>query len=211
MCRRRTIWVIVASATVALAACSSSGTHTQSYSPSPSSASSSSTSSSDPASTSASSTAPTSSGVPTPTVTRPAQAAVNAYIAQLNLTVAADRDPAHADLAAINRYLTGRALTLIDGEYTAMAKAGQAYRGTPATPRIKVQTVLSSTAVMLTTCPQFNRSDPYVEYYVATGKPVPVPTRNPPPPYLLTVFMKKVGTQWKVYDLLQNAGQTCHA
>lgn len=201
-------------AVVLLASCGgSSGVHTQTPTsdppPPPSTFGSSSLTS-----PSSSTTAPptgTVKPIPTPTVTPVAQGAVNAYIAMVSATVAADRDPAHADLNTINQYLSGKALKLIDGEYSAMAKAGQAYRGTPADPRVKVSSVISPTFVFLTSCPLAFTSDPYTEYYVATGKTVPVATRTPPPPHLLTLPMQKVGGQWKLTDILQNAGKTCTA
>ncbi len=129
----------------------------------------------------------------------------------LNLYNNATRDPQHADLAMLNRYLTGKALKLIDGSLTSMAKSGTAYRGTPAAPRVKVQSVLSSSAVFLTSCPLASSSDPFVQYTVANGKPVRVAKRMPPPPYLLTLTVKRVGGPWKVSDIIQSAGATCHA
>jgi hypothetical protein len=150
------------------------------------------------------------SGIPTQTVSVPAaQDAVNAYIALANAYNRASVDPAHADLATINKYLSGKALTLFDQSVASMKSAGQAYRGTPGDPNVKVQTIFSSTSVFLTSCPADNPKDPFVEYYVATGKAVPVAKRNPPPPYLLTLPMQLVGSQWKLTDLLQNVSKTC--
>jgi hypothetical protein len=188
------------------AACSSSsGTHTQSLSPSPTDSGSL-----PPSKSTGPSSPPSSSGVATPTVTPPAQDAVDAYIAFYNASTAADRDPAHADLAALNRYLSGKALNLFDGIYASMRKAGLAYRGSPPNPRVKVSSVLGSTAVFLSSCPLASSSDPYVEYHVATGKPVATGTpRTPPPPYLLTLPMKKVAGHWKLTDVLQDTSKTC--
>lgn len=214
LARSGTGWLLVFVASALLAGCGgNSGVHTQTPTFDPSSPSSTSGSSS-PTSPSSSTPAPSTGTVkpiPTPRVVPAAQGAVNAYIAMVSSTVAADRDPAHADLNTINQYLSGKALKLIDGEYSAMAKAGQAYRGTPADPRVKVSSVLSPTFVFLTSCPLASTSDPYTEYYVATGKPVPVAKRAPPPPYLLTLPMQEVGGQWKLTDILQNAGKTCTA
>ena len=61
----------------------------------------------------------------------------------------------------------------------------------------------------LTSCLLVDKSDPWIEYDTATGKAVPVATRNPPPPYLLTIFMKASGSQWQMYDVLQNSSKTC--
>ena len=194
-----------------LAGCGgSSGVHTQT----PTSDSPSSTSASPTPSTSVttSTASPTEShfGIPTPTVTVPAaQDAVNAYIALANAYNSASVDPTHADLATINKYLSGKALTLFDQSVASMKSAGQAYRGTPGDPNVKVQTVFSSTSVFLASCPAENPKDPFVEYYIATGKAVPIAERNPPPPYLLTLSMQLVGSQWKLTDLLQNVSKTC--
>jgi len=145
-----------------------------------------------------------------PLVVPAAQAAVNAFVDSLNLYNAASRDPATADLTGLDAYLTGKARTIYDESIAGMRSAGYAYRGTPANPRVTVQTVLSGTAVQLRSCPIADRSDPFVEYDVKTGRPVPVATASPPPPYRLTIFMKMTadGT-WLIYDVLQDRSKTC--
>lgn len=213
----RPIWSVAAAACVSivLVACVSSGTRTQSFSPSPtdpqSSLSSPSTANSGP--TTQSSPPPTSkttgASIATPTVVPAAQAAVNAYIGLIQATVEADRDPAHADLAKIDAYLTGKARNLVDAQYGAMKRTGQAYRGSPADPRLKVQSIISPVSIVLSSCPLGSRTDPYVEYYVATGKPVPVRKHNPPTPYRAALFMTQVSGQWKLSDLVQDASKTC--
>jgi hypothetical protein len=203
--------MVVACATLALASCSSSGrTHTQSFSPSPSVPPSTSTVNSSPSTSPASSTRPPRKDVPTPTVTASAQGAVNAYIAFYNSSTLADRDPAHADLATLNQYLTGKALTLFDGTYKGMKRSGLAYRGTPPAPRVKISSVLSSTAIFLSSCPLVSKPDPYVEYHVSTKKVVATgKLRSPAPPYLLTLPMKKVFGKWKLTDVVQDTSKTC--
>lgn len=198
-------------AVVFLAGCGgSSGVHTQTPTSDPPSSTSASPTLATSVTTPTASPTKSPSGIPTPTVTVPAaQDAVNAYIALANAYNSASVDPAHADLATINKYLSGKALTLFDQSVASMKSAGQAYRGTPGDPNVKVQTVFSSTLVFLTSCPADNPKDPFVEYYVATGKAVPVAKRNPPPPYLLTLPMQLVGSQWKLTDLLQNVSKTC--
>lgn len=151
-----------------------------------------------------------SSTVPTPTVTPSAQSAVDAYIAFYNASTEVDRDPKHVRAASLDQYLTGNAQALFDGIYASMKEAGQAYRGTPPNPRLKVLSVISPTAVLLTSCPVASKNDPYTEYYVATGKAVPTgKPRNPPPPYLLTLTMKNVSSHWKLSDVLQDTSKTC--
>lgn len=174
------------------------------------------TSSSSPAATAAVSTSrsttPSSSAsaVPTPKVTGTAQDAVAAYIAFYNASGAADRDPAHADIAALDRYLTGKAKTLFDSNYASMKKSGLAYRGTAPDPRVKVRQIFSAESVFLESCPLLSATDPYVEYTVSNGKPVAAGVkRNPPPPYLLILPMVKVGGHWKLSDVVQNTSKTC--
>ena len=209
---RLTAWVLSAVVVVmSTAACGSSGTHPQSFTPSPTPTASFTSS---PTSDGPSNSAPGTTGagapnIPTPTVTPPAQGAVDAYIAMGNAYTAAARNPASADLAAVNRYLTGKALTLIDDSLRAMKSAGQAYRGTPADPRVKVETIFSGSSVFLSSCPLENKSDPFMEFYIATGKPIVVPSRTPPPPYRVTLPMRLIGSQWKLADILQNVGKTC--
>jgi hypothetical protein len=208
---RSVLVVLPALVAVLLAACGgSSGVDTQTPTSDPSS-SSTSTSPTPSTSVTTSTAAPSFSApaIPTPTVTAPAQDAVNAYIALANAYNRASVEPAHADLATINKYLSGKALTLFDQSLSSMKSAGQAYRGTPADPRVKVQTVFSSSSVFLTSCPTVKAKNPFVEYYVATGKPVRMAKRNPPPPYLLTLPMQLEGSQWKLTDLIQNVSKTC--
>jgi hypothetical protein len=91
--------------------CSSGGTHIQSFSPSSPADHTTSTSgstSSSPSHTSSSAN-PTASAIRTPTVTPPAQAAVDNYVTFLGLVNAASADPAHADTARFALYATGQA------------------------------------------------------------------------------------------------------
>jgi hypothetical protein len=199
----------------------SSGVHTQSLSPTLNTfATRASVTSTPPAATSTpfvvtptlTTSVPTISGVRKPTVTPSAQSAVDAYIDFYNASGAADRDPARADIAALDVYLTGKAKTLFDSNYASMKTSGLAYRGTAPNPRLKVQQVFSATSVFLESCPLESPIDPYVEYTVSTGKPVPAGAkRSPPPPYLLILPMVKVGDQWKLSDVLPNTSKTCTA
>ncbi|SOD72953.1 hypothetical protein SAMN05892883_2263 [Jatrophihabitans sp. GAS493] len=204
--------IIAVLAATTLTACGSSGTHTQAYSPAPTSHT--------PATTSATwapetSVAPGSgsrslSPIPVPTVSPAAQDAVAAYIALVNADASASLDPSTANLAELNRYLSGNALKIFDESYASMKAAGQAYRGSPPDPRVKVQSTVSPTFVYLTSCPLESPTDPSIEYYVASGQPVPTPSpRTPPPPYLLTLPMKLTNGQWQLTDVLQNVGKTC--
>jgi hypothetical protein len=199
-------------AAVLLGGCGgSSGVHTQTpTSDSPSSTSVSPTPSTS-VTTSTASRTKSASGISTPTITvAGAQDAVNVYIAFYNASGAADRDPTSANVAAIDRYLTGKAKTLVDSNYASMKQSGLAYRGTAPDPRVKVQQVFSDTSVFLESCPLESKTDPYVEYTASTGKPVATSaTRNPPPPYLLILPMVKVGGQWQLSDVRPNTSKTC--
>jgi hypothetical protein len=204
--------VAVAFVLAVLTACTSSGTHPQSFSPTssiPTSTTATNSASASSSNTSASrSIAPP---IPAPTVTPPAQDAVNAYIAFYNAMTAADQDPAHANVAKIDSYLTGKARTLFDGVLANQKKSGTAYRGTPPIPRVKVETIFSSTFMFLTSCPLESATDPFVEFDLSTGKPVPVTKPTIPPPYQLKLSMQKVNGGWKLADLLVDSRKTCKA
>lgn len=205
MVRRIAAVALAALVTVTLAACgSSSGTHTQSYLPSPTV--SAITTSSVPASASVSdpksptSIRPSTQPVSTPTVAPGGQSAVNTYIAFYNAINAADRDPAHANLASINRYLAGKAMTLFDGVITNQAKAHLAYRGTPDNPRLRVSEIISPSFLFLASCPKRSSSDPSVQYDVRTGKAVTV--KGPAPNVERLISMKRYSSGWKVFDFI---------
>jgi hypothetical protein len=193
-----------------LAGCGgSSGVRTQAPTSDPPMASTS--SSATPPVSASPSTTPSSSAtaIPTPKVAGAAEEVVAAYITFYNLSIAADRDPAHADLAKLDRYLTGKAKTLFDGVFRSMKSAGLAYRGTPDAPRLQVGSILSPSFLFLTNCPAASTSDPFVQYHVSTGKPVAVRKPAVPPPWKRTISMKKVGGEWKVSDILVDTSKTC--
>jgi hypothetical protein len=209
-CYSTMLKVVLIAAAVVLAGCGGSGTHPQTFSPQPSSEISSDPTTPPPSTQIAPSPATAIASIPTPTVTAAAQDAVNAYIAFYNASGAADRDPEHADIAALDRYLTGKAESLFDDLYSSMKQQSLAYRGSAADPRVKVQEVFSSSSVFLTSCPLVSTSDPYTEYTVSTGNVVAsAPPRDPPPPYQLTLPMVKTDGQWKLADVLQNTSKTC--
>jgi hypothetical protein len=151
------------------------------------------------------------SAIPTPKVTGAAHDVVAAYIAFYNLSTAADQDPAHADLAELDRYVTGKARTLFDGVYASMKSAGLAYRGTPDVPRLRVGSILSPSFLFLTNCPAASMRDPFVQYNVSTGEQVASRKPAVPPPWKRTISMKKVGGGWKVSDILVDSSKTCSA
>jgi hypothetical protein len=194
-----------------LAGCGgSSGVHTQTPTSDSSTPKTSATSGSSSAS---SSSAPTSSSraIPTPSVTATAQDAVNSYYADYNDGTAANRDPAHADLTWISRYETGDVRKQTVQSFAYMKSHQLAFRGAAPNPSVKVQSVLSPKVLILTSCLVTDTSDPWIEYSTATGKAVPTASpRNPPPPYLLRIFMKaSSGSTWQITSVLQDTSKTC--
>jgi hypothetical protein len=141
-----------------------------------------------------------------PSTPAQAQAAIAGFMAANAALDAADKDPAHADIAAINKHLAGPALTVFDQIIAGEKAEGLAYRGVPDNPRPKVSTVLSSTAVFLSSCPKPDAKDPSTEYVVKTGKGVPVTTT---PNYRRDVAMKKIGSVWKIYNYTVNTSKLC--
>jgi hypothetical protein len=149
--------------------------------------------------------------VPTPSVTPPAQGAVEAYVADFNLGTSASRDPANADLSWIARYETGKVKKQTVQSFAYMKARGLAYRGATPDPNVKVQSVLSSNSIVLTSCLVVSKTDSWTQYAVATGKPVSSPSpRNPPPPYLLRIYMKaNAKGAWQIENVLQDTSKTC--
>lgn len=214
-----TIGVAVGAMLLASGCSSSSGTHTQSVPATSSSTATSpasvgsrtSSSPTDPSSPSLS-TGKSSAPVATPTVTPPAQGAVNAYVASYNAGIAALRDPASADLSWIAKYETGKFRTQDEQSFAYLKAHHLAYRGATPDPNVKVQSVVSPKFVILTSCQIVDRSHPWVQYDTRTGKAVPRGnTRTPPPPYLLQLFMKLDGPEWQVSSVAQDTRKTCKA
>jgi hypothetical protein len=134
---------------------------------------------------------------------------VNSYVSFLNVSTAADRDPAHADAAALSRYATGQALSVIRDSINNMKAHRLAYRGTPPDPNVKIAVIGSATTVVLSSCPQQSSTDPFIQFNVATGEAVPVVKRTPPPPYLRVLTMQLVRGSWKLANIATNASKTC--
>lgn len=149
--------------------------------------------------------------VPTPSVTPPAQGAVDAYVADFDLGTSHSRDPANANLSWIARYETGKVKKQTVQSFAYMKTHGLAYRGATPDPNVKVQSVLSSSVIVLTSCLIVSKADPWTQYVVATGKPVSSPSpRNPPPPYLLRIYMKaNAKGAWQIENVLQDTSKTC--
>lgn len=198
-----------------IAACSSSGPHVTSTSPLTSNSvtgtpSSSSVRESSPRTSGGDSSPATSdpSNISTPSVTPGAQPAVNAYIAGYVLTTRAYADPSDANLATLARYEAGAVLAEDESTLKELAGAGIAYRGIAAIPHPKVVSA-SPTSVTLTDCGTLSKRQPYEQYYVKTGKPVPASVPAVPPPYLKVLTMQKAAGQWKLVSIATRANRTC--
>ncbi len=213
--------LLLVAAAVLFAGCGgSSGVHTQSpttKSPTPSN-STTATPSKTPAtpSTTATTRLATTPSIATRTLTPPsvtpaAQGAVNGYYADYNARIQSLRSPAKSDLSWIAKYETGKFRTQDEQSYASLKAQHLAYRGAAPNPNVKVQGVLSRTAVILTSCEVVDASDPWEQYDTATGKAVPKSKpRKPPPPYLLTFFMKaNSGSTWQITSVVQDTSKTC--
>ena len=215
---RRCLSVTAVGGAVALllSGCGGSGSPTEKSTSSASSALSTATAPNPASSTSTTSAASVStkapsSELPTPKVTPPAHAAVDSYYADFNAGVAANRNPAHADLSWIAKYETGAVRKQTEQSYIYMKDHRLAWRGAAPNPTVKVASVLSPKAVLLTSCLLVDKSSPWVEYNIATGKTVPRgKRRNPPPPYLLRIFMRAgPASVWQITSVVQDTSKTC--
>jgi hypothetical protein len=193
------------------AACGSSGTHTQTPGPTSPTGDLSTTPTSVSSSTAPTTrprTPPSTKPIPTPTVTPPAQPAVDAYIAGNALSIKLYSDPKHANTALLGKYEAGQALATDIAALKAMASAGTAYRGDPPQSHIKVVAV-SATMVALSDCGLQSAANPYVEYYVETGKPVPTRHLPAPPPYLKALSLQLINGNWKLTNIAVDGSKTC--
>lgn len=154
------------------------------------------------------------SGSPPPSWSPPdygaAQPAVDAYLKLIAASDAAYRDPAHVTSAAMDTYLAGQAKQAFDESLAAMKAQGIAYRGMEETHRVTVVSADltgSVPEVVLHDCALPSATDPFVGYYVATGKPVPTSTPTVPPPYAKTAkVFRPVGTAWVITSFTTDAG-----
>lgn len=215
---KRVVGAAIAIATITgISACtSSSGTHTQSLTPTPPSTTQTTPSGPPPTDPTTSTDTTTSrthtvsrpNTIAPPSVAPAAQGAVNSYIAFVNLSILSDANPAHANLDAFSKYVTGSALNEIKSGFRQLAKDGYAYRGTPPKPRLKV-TVSQAAVVVLSDCGLESTTHPYVEYDVKTGKAIPQRTLSPPPPYLHVITMHSIGGSWKLASIDVDSSKTC--
>ncbi len=162
----------------------------------------------------ATTTAQTTAPKPTPTIAIPkvkasAQPAVDAYIEYLRAAYLVEANPAAIRRGDMNKLLGARALKAINASLDALGQAGIGYTGTPPDPRVHVVIVASSRLVILTSCPLQSKTDPYRQVVLATGKPVKVSDRNPPPPYLRTLTMFHNKKRWVLIHYKDDTSRTC--
>lgn len=209
--RLLSVAVLCAVATTSAACSGSSGTHAQTdlpTSPDTSTNTEAPTSTSPTGATHPSTSkpsTPTNVSVPTPTVTPPAQGAVNAYIGMGNVLNHWDLDPRKARRSELQPYVTGSALTDFMRIYRDMAAQHLAYRGNPDTPHLRVVSVTSSAAV-LSNCPSPAAVNPSVQYNVVTGKVVKS-TGDGPFRKAITV-LKRAGA-WRVNSIASDTSKAC--
>lgn len=125
---------------------------------------------------------------------------------------AAIQDTRRNTTAKLDLLLAGQAKEAFDTAFASAKTAGVIYKGTPPTARIKVTSDQSSASVpqvVLVNCPLQSQSDPFLAYYAASGKPVPVPTTAVKPPYAQTAKVFKVNGQWVVTQFSTDATKTC--
>lgn len=158
-------------------------------------------------------TPPSTSQSSTPPSYGPAAPAVDAYLAMLRAGNAAFRDPKHASTATIDKYADGAIRYVYRKSLEQARSQGIAYRGTPATPRVKVVSAATGASlpkVVLRDCALSSTDDPWTAYSVATGKPVPPAANKVSPPYANTITVFKTKDSWRVFTVKTDGTRTCH-
>jgi hypothetical protein len=159
----------------------------------------------------------TSSPTPSPTAswTPPsygtAKPAVDAYLEFQALHSKALGDPAHIAASTFDRYLGGQLKQQVDSAFAAEKTHGKAYHG-KTIRRVRVtQNHMNASLkwAMLRDCAAVDPSDPLVEYYVATGKPVPQKPHNPPGPYADTIKIFLINGHWTITSFTVDTTRTC--
>lgn len=208
MSRRFMLVTLLAAATATLSACSSSGDGVHTQDPTSSTSTSPKSSVSAPATS-----APASpSSAPTTTGFGAAQPAIDVVLRVQSAYTTAVRHPATANASAFDKFLAGQAKIAFDGSLKSAKSAGVEYRGTAPTPRIKVITTAKAGSlpeVVVQNCPLASSSDPFVAYYVKTGKAVPVSKPKVPQPYAQTAKVFKINGSWVITSYTTDNTKTC--
>lgn len=178
-----------------------------------------------PSATSATSSSSSPTGTPTsasPTLSSPidtgAEPAVAAFTHYITATYNAQRAPrqvggSYAPDADFTGYSFDPMRSQESAYISSLAANGQAFRGTPPTPRIQVigadLQAKPYPTVVLTNCP--TPAPSWIAYDTKSGKPVSYSTRKVPPPYLSTVTMIFYEGHWGVQKTGVDSGRTCTA
>lgn len=197
----RVISLALAAALVVAACTSSAGLHAQSPS-------------SDSSSTEV--TSPV-SGSSSPSWTPPdygdAKPAVDAYLKFTRLVDKAFRDPAHVSSSTFDKFLAGQAKLLFDSALADEKKQNKAYRSSPDVNHVRVvKNHMTGTAlpwVVLRNCATPAPTNPEVEYYVNSGKPVPQKPHEPAGPYAHTIKIFLIRGQWTITSFTSDYSRTC--
>ena len=138
--------------------------------------------------------------------------AVDAYVAFSALVDKAFRNPARVPASTFDKYLAGQAKQLFVSSLAEEKAEGKAYRGAPPIRRVRVvQNHMAESLkwAVLRDCAMENPADPELEYYSATGKPVPQKKHDPPAPYADTIKIFLINGQWTITQFTVDSTRTC--
>jgi hypothetical protein len=110
------------------------------------------------------------------------------------------------------KYLAGESKKVFVAALSDEQKQGRAYRGTPPSSRVRVgANHLTATVpwVQLVDCALQSSADPYTEYDVAKGKPIPQPRRKVPPPYAKLIKIFLIDGKWTITSFATDSSSTC--
>ena len=141
-----------------------------------------------------------------------ANPAVDAYLTFMGRVDHAYRDPAHVSASTFTNYLAGQARQSFETNFAQEKAQGKAVRGTAPVRRVRVTENHMGGSMQwaeLRDCAADSASDPYTEYYVATGKPVPQKPQNPPGPYADTIKIFLINGQWTITQFTVDSTRTC--
>jgi hypothetical protein len=197
--RNALIFAVLTCAALVTTSCSSSGGNTHDSTPP----------TTDSPSSSSSSASPSASWTPPDYGT--AKPAVDAYLEFQALHSKALEDPARTSSSTFDKYLGGQLKQQIDAAFAAEKRQGKAYRGKTIRRVRVVQNHMNASLkwAVLRDCAAVDPSDPLVEYYVATGKPVPQKPHNPPGPYADRIKIFLINGQWTITSFTVDSTRTC--
>lgn len=161
------------------------------------------------------STSATTSATTTDPVATTAVIAFSRYITATYTAQRAPRQPGDAfkPEADFTRYAFDPIRTQEDAYISSLATGGEAFRGTPPTPRVRVARTDPGAkpypTVVLTNCP--TPAPTWVAYDTKTGEPVAYTKAQVSPPYLATVTVIFYEGHWGVQKISVDTGRTCSA